>query len=188
MSTPAVSSRALWCGVEDERAVVDLSWRWRCAKVAAQRRPNGCDARVVLPSVIKRKEVTLLCRLPPGAEPKRFFPDRFPRRARARRHDRDAIAGKADFADLISSLHLEGFALEEGIVKKAAKNIPQGAGVRVVAGDKTGRQNDDVTVDALRPCLDDRPRHADAGGTNQPVAAQPTRLAYDCRRAAAAAA
>ena len=82
-----------------------------------------------------------------------------------------AIARKADYADLYFEFRIsEGFALEEGIVKKATKNISQGVGVRVVAGDKTGyAHTDDVTVDAPAPRLADRAgdrrrrRHAAAG-------------------------
>src|SRR3970040_1924161 len=83
-------------------------------------------------------------------EPKRFFLDRFSLDERVLADTLGtAIARQADFADLYFEFRVsEGFALEDGIVKKAVKNISQGAGVRVVAGDKTGcAHSDDVTVD-----------------------------------------
>src|SRR5215467_14686473 len=101
-------------------------------------------------------------------EPKRFFLDRFALDERVLEDTIEmAIARKADFADLYFEFRIsEGFALEEGIVKKAAKNISQGAGVRVVAGDKAGcAHTDDVTVDALR--LASQTAQTIADGRNQ---------------------
>jgi TldD protein len=115
-------------------------------------------------------------------EPKRFFLDRFALDDRVLEDTIGmAIARKADFADLYFEFRIsEGFALEEGIVKKAAKNISQGAGVRVVAGDKTGcAHSDDVTVDALRLASQTAQTIADAGGTHQAVAVRPSRPAHD---------
>ena len=115
-------------------------------------------------------------------EPKRFFLDRFALDDRVLEDTiATAIARKADFADLYFEFRIsEGFALEEGIVKKAAKNISQGAGVRVVAGDKTGcAHSDDVTVDALRLASQTAQTIADAGGTQQPVAVRSIRPAHD---------
>jgi TldD protein len=115
-------------------------------------------------------------------EPKRFFLDRFALDDRVLEDTiARAIARKADFADLYFEFRIsEGFALEEGIVKKAAKNISQGAGVRVVAGDKTGcAHSDDVTVDALRLSSQTAQAIADAGGTQQPVAVRSIRPAHD---------
>src|SRR5262245_16893207 len=111
-------------------------------------------------------------------EPKRFFLDRFALDEHVLEDTIEtAIARKADFADLYFEFRIsEGFALEEGIVKKAAKNISQGAGVRVVAGDKTGcAHTDDVTVDALRLASQTAQAIADAGGSAQPVAVRATR-------------
>jgi len=115
-------------------------------------------------------------------EPKRFFLDRFALDERVLEDTIEtALARKADFADLYFEFRIsEGFALEEGIVKKAAKNVSQGAGVRVVAGDKTGcAHSDDVTVDALQ--LASRTAHAiaEAGGTAQPVAVRAAAPAHD---------
>jgi TldD protein len=86
-------------------------------------------------------------------EPKSFFLDRFALDEHVLEETiSSAIARKADYADLYFEFRTsEVFSLEEGIVKKAAKNVSQGAGVRVVAEDKTGcAHTDDVTVDTLR--------------------------------------
>ena len=115
-------------------------------------------------------------------EPKRFFLDRFQLDERVLEDTiGTAIARKADFADLYFEFRVsEGFALEEGIVKKAAKNISQGAGVRVVAGDKTGTaHSDDVTVDALRLASQTAQAIAEAGGSPHPVAVRPARPTHD---------
>ncbi len=115
-------------------------------------------------------------------EPKRFFLDRFALDERVLEDTiGTAIARKADFADLYFEFRIsEGFALEEGLVKKAAKNISQGAGVRVVAGDKTGcAHTDDVTVDALRLASQTAQAIADAGGAPQPVAVRALRPPHD---------
>jgi TldD protein len=115
-------------------------------------------------------------------EPKRFFLDRFALDERVLEDTiGTAIARKADFADLYFEFRIsEGFALEEGIVKKAAKNISQGAGVRVVAGDKTGcAHSDDVTVDALRIASRTAQTIADSGGAVAPVAVRSIEPAHD---------
>jgi TldD protein len=116
------------------------------------------------------------------AEPKRFFLDRFALDERVLEDTiATAIARNADFADLYFEFRIsEGFALEEGIVKRAVKNISQGAGVRVVAGDKTGcAHSDDVSVEALRLASQTAQAIADAGGSPQPVAVRSIRPAHD---------
>jgi TldD protein len=116
------------------------------------------------------------------AEPKRFFLERFALDDHVLEDTiATAIARKADFADLYFEFRIgEGFALEEGIVKKAAKNISQGAGVRVVAGDKTGcAHSDDVSVDALRLASQTAQAIADAGASAPPVAVRATRPPHD---------
>jgi TldD protein len=115
-------------------------------------------------------------------EPKPFFLDRFALDERVLEDTiGTAIARKADFADLYFEFRIsEGFALEDGIVKKAAKNISQGAGVRVVAGDKSGyAHTDDVTVDALRVAAQTAQAIADAGGAHAPVAVRSIRPGHD---------
>jgi TldD protein len=45
----------------------------------------------------------------------------------------------ADYADIyFQSTHFESWSLEAGIIKEGSHSIEQGAGVRVVSGDKTG--------------------------------------------------
>ncbi|MGH7790094.1 MAG: metalloprotease TldD [Candidatus Binatia bacterium] len=117
-----------------------------------------------------------------AAEPKRFFLDRFSLDDRALEDTiATAIARKADFADLYFEFRTsEGFALEEGLVKKAAKNVSQGAGVRVVAGDKTGcAHTDDVSVDTLQLASKTAQTIADAGGAPAAVAVTPARPAHN---------
>jgi TldD protein len=115
-------------------------------------------------------------------EPRRFFLDRFALDERALEDTiGTAIARQADFADLYFEFRTsEAFVLEEGIVKKAAKNVSQGAGVRVVAGDKTGcAHTDDVSVDTLK--LASQTAQAIADGTNRlaPVSVSAGRPAHD---------
>ena len=88
-----------------------------------------------------------------STEPAGFFLDRFCLSENALEETlASAIARKADYADLYFEFRTsEHFALEDGIVKKATRNVSQGAGVRVVAGDKTGyAHTDDVSIDTLR--------------------------------------
>ncbi|MGD9764940.1 MAG: metalloprotease TldD [Candidatus Binatia bacterium] len=124
----------------------------------------------------------------PDLEPRRFFLDRFALDDHAlERTIETAIARQADFADLYFEFRTsEGFMLEEGIVKKAAKNVSQGAGVRVVAGDKTGAAHtDEVSIDTLRLTSETAQAIADGRGTATSVAvraARPARDLYTLRR------
>ncbi len=63
-----------------------------------------------------------------------------------------ALARKADYADIyFEARAAEVITLEEGLVKKTSRTISQGAGVRVLAGDKTGyAHSDDITLDTLQ--------------------------------------
>jgi TldD protein len=82
----------------------------------------------------------------------------------------NAVARQADYADLYFEFRtVESFSLEDGIVKKANKNVSQGVGVRVVVGDKTGyAHSDDVTIENLR--LATRTAQAIAQGGEAPQA------------------
>jgi TldD protein len=120
--------------------------------------------------------------IPTAPEPQQFFLDRFALDQHVLEDTiATAIARRADFADLYFEFRIsEGFSLEDGIVKKAAKNISQGAGVRVVAGDKTGcAHTDEVTVDTLRVASRTAQAIADAGGSATPVAVRSIRPAHD---------
>lgn len=63
-----------------------------------------------------------------------------------------ALERRADYADLyFEARTTEIVSLEEGLVKKTARNLSQGVGVRVVAEDKTGyAHSDDITMDTLQ--------------------------------------
>ena len=120
--------------------------------------------------------------MPIALEPRRFFLDRFALDERALEDTiGTAIARQADFADLYFEFRTsEAFVLEEGIVKKAAKNVSQGAGVRVVAGDKTGcAHTDDVSVDTLRLASQTAQTIADGSGRQAPVAVSAARPTHD---------
>jgi TldD protein len=93
----------------------------------------------------------------------------------------NAIARQADYADLYFEFRTsEGFVLEEGMVKKAAKNVSQGAGVRVVAGDKTGcAHTDEVSVEALSLATRTAQAIADGSGRARSVAVRPGGTGHD---------
>lgn len=63
-----------------------------------------------------------------------------------------AVAQRADYADVyFESRQAQAVSLEEGIVKKASRSTTQGAGVRVLAGDKTGyAHSEEITLKALQ--------------------------------------
>src|SRR5690554_1863222 len=72
-------------------------------------------------------------------------------------HEIDRVLGtlmghKLDYADLYFQYsRLEGWSLEEGIVKSGSFAIDQGVGVRAVSGEKTAfAYSDDISLDALR--------------------------------------
>jgi TldD protein len=115
-------------------------------------------------------------------EPRGFFLDRFELDDRALEETIGAaIARKADFADLYFEFRTsESFSLEEGIVKKANKNISQGAGVRVVAGEKSGcAHTDEVTVENLRLATNTARAIADSGNADRAVSVRPENVTHD---------
>ncbi len=61
------------------------------------------------------------------------------------------LGKRIDYADLYFEYQIsEVISLEEGIVKKVAKNTSQGVGVRAIAREKTGyAYSDDITTDCL---------------------------------------
>ncbi len=118
----------------------------------------------------------------PLPEPRRFFLNRFALSEHVLEETvASAIARKADYADLYFEFRTsEVFSLEEGIVKKAAKNISQGAGMRVVAGDKTGSAHtDDVTVDTLRAASRTARAIAEGGGARPSIPLRSIHPAHD---------
>src|SRR5262245_13351997 len=86
-----------------------------------------------------------------------------------------ALAHRADDGDLYFEFRTsEALSLEEGHVKKANKDVSQGVGVRVVAGEKTGyAYTDDVTLTTLTEAARTAGHIASAGGGDHAVAVRP---------------
>jgi TldD protein len=84
--------------------------------------------------------------------PERFFAERFGLSEQGlERVLGTALERRADYADLYFEFRVNQTAsLEEGIVKKATRNVSQGVGVRVVAGARSGyAHSDEVSLDRL---------------------------------------
>src|SRR5207249_3166434 len=84
--------------------------------------------------------------------PERFFHERFGLSDRAlERILGTALERRADFADLYFEFRVNQTAsLEEGVVKKATRNVSQGVGVRVVAGARSGyAHSNEVSLERL---------------------------------------
>jgi TldD protein len=89
----------------------------------------------------------------PPAAPDRFFESRFGLTPdRVEQTLGGTLRAAVDYADLfVEHTVRESIALEEGMVKKASRAIEQGAGVRALAGEKTGyAHTDDFSTKALR--------------------------------------
>ena len=73
-------------------------------------------------------------------KPERFFLEKFGLTERHLERGLGAALGKQiDYADLYFEYRIsEALSIEEGMIKRASKNISQGAGVRALAGEKTG--------------------------------------------------
>ncbi|MFN8542671.1 MAG: metalloprotease TldD [Candidatus Binatia bacterium] len=87
-----------------------------------------------------------------AVDPHRFFLERYGLEARSlERALGTALARQADDADLFFEFRaLQTASLEEGLVKKATRNVRQGVGVRVVAGTRSGyAYSDEVTLERL---------------------------------------
>ncbi len=85
-------------------------------------------------------------------KPERFFLERFGLAERGLEHVLGtALERRADWADLYFEFRVNQTAsLEEGVVKKATRNVSQGVGVRVVAGARSGyAHSDEVSLDRL---------------------------------------
>jgi len=85
-------------------------------------------------------------------KPERFFLEKFGLTERHLERGLGAALGKQiDSADLYFEYRIgEALSLEEGIIKRASKNISQGVGVRALAGEKTGYAfSDEITVENL---------------------------------------
>jgi TldD protein len=84
--------------------------------------------------------------------PERFVLDRFGVSGRALEQVLgDALATRADWADCYFELAaVQTASLEDGIVRKATRNVRQGVGVRVLAGPRSGyAYSDEVTLERI---------------------------------------
>ena len=98
------------------------------------------------------------------ARPERFFADRFGLNAGTmERLLGSTLAGRVDHADLFLEYRIsEELVLEEGSVKKAARHVSQGAGLRAQSGERTGYAHTD---DLALPNLEEAARQARAIAT-----------------------
>lgn len=84
--------------------------------------------------------------------PERFFSDRFNvTQPLMERVLGGSLAGRVDDADIYLEYRVnEELVLEEGVVKRASRHVSQGAGVRALAGTRTGyAHTDDISVGNL---------------------------------------
>src|SRR5438270_8906227 len=84
--------------------------------------------------------------------PERFFCERFGLSSAAlERVLGTALDRRADYADLYFEYRVnQGASLEDGVVKKAARSVSQGVGVRVLAGARSGyAHSDEVSLERL---------------------------------------
>jgi TldD protein len=104
------------------------------------------------------------------ARPERFFADRFGLSAGTmERLLGSTLAGRVDHADLYLEYRIsEELVLEEGAVKKAARHVSQGAGVRAQSGERTGYAHTD---DLALPNLEEAARQARAIADHASVSA-----------------
>ncbi len=114
--------------------------------------------------------------------PERFFSDRYGVSSGAlERALGTALARRADYGDLYFEFRTTTVvALEDGLVKKASKDVAQGVGVRVLAGEKTGyAYSDDVTVATIEHAARTAGHIASDAGNAQAVALRPGRPGRD---------
>jgi len=110
-------------------------------------------------------------------KPERFFLERFGLTEQTLERTLGAVLGTPiDYADLYFEYRVnEEIGLEEGIVRKAARNISQGASVRATAEEKTGfAYSDEITVENLQLAAQ-RARYiaADSGRANAVAVRKP---------------
>ena len=117
-----------------------------------------------------------------STRPERFFSDRYGVSSGAlERALGTALARRADYGDLYFEFRTTtAVALEDGLVKKASKDVSQGVGARVLAGEKTGyAYSDDVTVATIEHAARTAGHIASDAGGAQAVALRPGRPARD---------
>ena len=116
------------------------------------------------------------------APPERFFEDRFGLTSSTM--DRllgSALAGRVDHADLYLEYRVsEELVLEEGAVKKAARHVSQGAGVRAQSGERTGyAHTDDLALPNLEEAARQARAIADQASASSVVAVSPHGAPHD---------
>jgi len=107
------------------------------------------------------------------ARPERFFEDRFGLTpSTMERLLGSTLARRVDHADLYLEYRVsEELMLEEGAVKKAARHVSQGAGVRAQSGERTGyAHTDDLSLPNLEEAARQARAIADQAGTSGIVA------------------
>jgi TldD protein len=116
------------------------------------------------------------------ARPERFFEDRFGLTpSTMERLLGSALVGRVDHADLYLEYRVnEDLVLEEGAVKKAARHVSQGAGVRAQAGERTGyAHTDDLSLSNLEEAARQARAIADSAARSAVVAVGPAGAPHD---------
>ena len=120
------------------------------------------------------------------ARPERFFADRFGLNAGTmEKLLGSTLSGRVDHADLFLEYRIsEELVLEEGAVKKAARHVSQGAGLRAQSGERTGyAHTDDLALPNLEEAARQARAIADRSSTSAVVAdRKSTRLNSSHRR------
>jgi TldD protein len=121
-------------------------------------------------------------------KPERFFLEKFGLTERHLERGLGAALGKQiDYADLYFEYRIsEAISLEEGMIKRASKNISQGAGVRALAAEKTGYAfSDEISVENLELAGSRAKEIAERAGAGNPppvrVGAKPPHDLYPIR-------
>jgi TldD protein len=121
-------------------------------------------------------------------KPERFFLEKFGLTERHLERGLGAALGaQIDYADLYFEYRIgEVLSLEEGMIKRASKNISQGAGVRALAGEKTGYAfSDEISVQNLELAGSRAKAIAERAGAGNPppvkVGASPRHDLYPVR-------
>ncbi len=112
--------------------------------------------------------------------PDKFFLEKFGLTEHTLERTLGAALGKRiDYADLYFEYRVnEEVGLEEGIVKKAARNISQGVGVRATAEEKTGfAYSDEITVQNLQVAAEQARYIAADSDRSDAVAVRESRMA-----------
>src|SRR6266511_4290148 len=116
------------------------------------------------------------------ARPERFFEERFGLTpSTMERLLGSTLAQRVDHADLYLEYRVsEELSLEEGAVKKAARHVSQGAGIRAQSGERTGyAHTDDLSLPNLEEAARQARAIADRAGGSAVVAVGRTGAPHD---------